>query len=166
MAENQVPYTESAQALVETIRALRQQVPNFVVPSSRGDNRRLISAATVPVQFIELTIVAVRNSAALVRGGGADAAELRDLVSYAEAYAPVAAELEALAQFVRHSVTAAKNKAGSDALTTYALAQRLAKRPETADLDPHVREMGKALGRGRKAKAAITDPAAVKPAKP
>jgi hypothetical protein len=48
----------------------------------------------------------------------------------------------------------AKNEAGSNALTTYALAKRLAKRPETAALAPHVEDMRLALGaRGRKAKA-------------
>lgn len=76
-------------------------------------------------------------------------------MSYAEAYAPVAGELEALAKFVRHSVTVARNKAGSEALTTYALAQRLAKRAENADLAPHVDAMRQALGAKshRKAKA-------------
>ena len=58
--------------------------------------------------------------------------------------------MEAFAQFVRHSVTAARNKAGSEALTTYALAQRLAKRVETAHLAPYVADMRRALGRVRK----------------
>ena len=75
-------------------------------------------------------------------------------MSFADAYEPVADELEAFAHFIRHSVISARNTAGSDALTTYALAQRLAKRPESADLAPHVDDMRRALGnRGRKAKA-------------
>lgn len=53
----------------------------------------------------------------------------------------MADELEALAHFIRHRVKLARNKAGSDALTTYALAQRLARRPETADPAPHVDQM-------------------------
>jgi len=45
-------------------------------------------------------------------------------------------------------------KAGTEALTTYSLAQRLAKRPETAGLAPHVEDMRIALGNfGRKPKA-------------
>jgi hypothetical protein len=66
----------------------------------------------VPPEFIELTAVATRNNAALVRGGGVDPDQIRDLMSYAEAYSPVADELEALARFVRHSVATAKNKGG------------------------------------------------------
>ena len=66
----------------------------------------------------------------------------------------MADELEAIALFVRHSVRGAKSDAGRSALTTYALAQRPVKRPETAALAPHVDDMRKALGRrGRKAKA-------------
>ena len=147
-------HSDAAQARVEEIRAMRRQIPNFVIPSSKDEGRRLSKAASVPQQFIELTAVVVKNSPALVRGGGPDPLQTRDLMSFAEAYEPVADELEALAQFVRHSVVTARNKAGSDALTTYALAQRLAKRPENADLAPHVADMRRALGfKGRKTKA-------------
>jgi len=149
----QSSHIQNAQARVEEIRAMRQKIPNFVFPTAKGERRRLVSAATVPPQFIELAAVAVKNSAALVRGGSPDPDVLRDLLAFAEAYEPLADELEALAYFVRHTVTAAKNKAGSDALTTYALTRRLAKRPETADLAPQADAMGRALGRRRKAKA-------------
>jgi len=51
-------------------------------------------------------------------------------------------------------VSTARNEAGREALTTYALAQRLAKLPATADLAPYVTDMRNALGkRIRKAKA-------------
>lgn len=150
----QMSHTDRAQACVEEIRAMRQRIPNFVIPESKGAVRRIAAAASVPPEFIELAAVAVKNSAMLVRGSGTDPMQLRDFMSFAEAYAPVADELEALAHFIRHSVTLARNKAGSDALTTYALAQRLARRPETADLAPHVDHMRAALGnRFRKLKA-------------
>lgn len=145
-------YRDGAQTLVEQIRAFRQQIPKLQVPEPGRTRRNLASAASVPPEFIELASVTVRNSAALVRAG-ADPEQSRDLMSYAEAYGPVADELESLAYFVRHSVAAAKNQAGSNALTTYALAQRLARRPETADLAPHVADMRRLLKRGRKAKA-------------
>jgi len=102
----------------------------------------------VPPEFIELTTVAVTNEQSLVRGDGTPPAEVRDLTGYADAYGPFADELEAFAQFVRFSVTAARHQAGTEALTTYALAQRVAKRPRTAHLAP-VRGRH-ALGRVRK----------------
>lgn len=140
-------HTQNAQARIDEIRAMRQKVPNFVFPSSKGDGRRLVNAARVPPEFIELTTVATTNTPALTRGGSLDAGTVRDLVAFADAYGPVAGDLEALARFIRHSISSAKNKAGSEALTTYALTQRLAKRPETADLAPQVEEMRRVLGR-------------------
>lgn len=145
-------YADDSLALVQEIMAMRDRIPNFAIPS-KGDGRRLAPAASVPREFIELTAVAVTTRASLQRGGAMDPSETRDLLRYSAAYNPVADELEALAHFVRHSVTAAMNKVGSDALATYALAQRLSKRPETADLIPHVEDMRRALGRTRKGKA-------------
>src|SRR5438874_1766435 len=134
-------HREDAQVLIEEIHALRQKVPNFVIPASRGERRKLARAASVPSEFVELIAVVVKNNPPLVRVGATDPERARDLMSYAEAYGPLVDEIETLAQFLRHSVTAAKNKAGSDALTTYALAQRLANRPEYAQLAPHVADM-------------------------
>jgi hypothetical protein len=161
-----VSHTDAAQALVDQTRAMRQQIPNFVVPSSGSNSRRLAPSASVPPEFVELSAMAVKNNDALVRGGALDPGQTRDLMSYADAYDPVADELEALAQFIRHSTLAARNKAGSEALMTYAVAQRLAKRTETADLAPHVADMRRALGRTRKAKSKPAPTPAPVPAEP
>ena len=59
-----------------------------------------------------------------------------------------------VAKFVRFSIAVAKNESGNAALTTYALAQRLSKRPETAHLAPHVAAMRRVLGRGKSRAAA------------
>ncbi len=159
-------HSDAAQALVGDVRSMRARIPDLVIRDSPSATRKLVSVATVPPQFIELTAVAVTNSDTLVRKGGPDAARIRDLMSYAEAYGPLADELEALAQFVRHSVVTARYKAGSAALTTYAFAQRLAKLPETADLAPHVADMSRALGkRGRNGKSKPA-PAPVPPVTP
>jgi hypothetical protein len=160
-SSNEVPVTtpqqshaESALARVEELRAFREKIPNLVIPETKDARQRLSVAASVPPEFVELTSMAVKSHAPLVRGGGQDLAQNSDLKSFAEAYGPVADELEALTSFVRHSVTKALNTVGSEALTTYALAKRLAKRPESADLIPHVDAMGKALGkRVRKSKS-------------
>jgi hypothetical protein len=143
-------HTEAAQARLQELRRMRELIPHLVIPESRRDRVRMNNAASVPPEFVELTTVAVANERSLVRGDGATPAEVRDLTGYADAYAPFADELEAFAQFVRHSVTAARHQAGIEALTTYALAQRLAKRPRTAHLAPYVADMRRALGRVRK----------------
>ncbi|HEY6138203.1 MAG TPA: hypothetical protein VI670_10615 [Thermoanaerobaculia bacterium] len=145
---------------------MRQKIPNLIFPTAKGDLRRLVSAASVPQELIELTTVAVKNNVALVRGGRPDPEFLRDQSLYAEAYGPLADELEALASFVRHSVTAAKNTVGSDALDTYALTQRLAKRPGTADLAPLADAMSRALGRRGRRKKTSPAPAPGTPGTP
>jgi len=156
----------AAQLRVEEIRQMRQTIPNFVTPEAKGDHRRLTNVASVPPEFVELMAMAITNSSALVREETSPA-EMRDSMVYADAYSPVVEELEALTQFLRFSIAAARHKAGIAALTTYALAQRLAKRKETAHLAPHVAAMRRALGRGRKAKVAaepkMQAPASVAP---
>ncbi len=150
-----VNHSLSAQELIDQIRAMRERIPYFTIPETPSDGVRLVRGASVPAAFVELTAVALKNSPALVRGGGADPEQLRDMQTYATAYSPFADELEALALFVRHSVLAAKHNAGTEAFTTYELAKRLAKRPATADLRPHVADMRRALVAGRR-KAKVT----------
>ena len=144
-------HTDAAQALIDQIRALRDAVPNLIIPASSRDNQKLTSAATLPPDFVELTVTTTKNSADLTRGGATDPDQVRDLMKYAEAYGPVAAELEAFTTFLKHSVWAAKNKAGRHALTTYSLTKRLAKAPETSYLVPAAEAMRFTLGKkGRK----------------
>lgn len=144
------PHADAAQTRVQELRVMRDQIPRFLIPDSPKAASRLSGAASVPREFVELTIVAVANQKALVRGESTPPAEIRDLLHYAEAYGPLADELEALAQFVRFSVRTARNTAGSEALTIYSLAQRLSKRRENASLAPHVADMRRVLGRARK----------------
>ena len=147
-----INHAETAQLRIEELRTWREQIPNFAVPETVDAMQRLSQAASISPVFIELTNVGVANHSALVRVDGAPPAEIRDQVAYSDAYVPLADELEALAQFIRYSTTAARNLAGTEALTTYALAQRLAKQKRYAYLRPHVADMRRALGKQRKPK--------------
>ena len=143
-------HSEAAQLRLEELRRWREQIPRFTIPETADAARRLSHAASVPAVFIELTNVAVANQVALVRADGAPPDEIRDLVAYADAYLPLADDLEAEAHFIRYSATAARNLAGTEALTTYSLAQRLSRQKRYAHLRPHVADMRRALGRQRK----------------
>ena len=160
-------YDDAAQAMIQQARDMRQQVPKLVIPTSKGEGSRLANAASVPREFVELTAVSMTFSAPLARQGALGPEETRDLIRYALAFDPVADELEALAQFIRHSTLAARNKAGSEALTIYAIAKVLSKHRETADLVPYVEYMRRALGRTRKSKPKPAPaPATMDPADP
>jgi len=150
ITETPMSHADAAQQRMEELHRWRERIPNFVMPESTGETQRLSSAASVSPEFIELTNVAVANESALVINDGRTPAQVRDLLRYADAYSPLADELEAVAQFIRHSAMAARNLAGTEALTRYALAQRLAKQRKTAHLAPHVADMRRALGRGRR----------------
>ena len=149
-----INHQEAAQTRVDELRAMREAIPHFSIPETKGGSSRLSAAANLPPEFVELAAMTIRNAEVLV-GGPADPATMRDLSEFAASYGPVADELEALASFLRHSVILALNKAGADALLTYEIAKRLSKRPEHADLIPFVADMSRALGvRARLAKAA------------
>jgi hypothetical protein len=163
VSEVQQSHTEAAKARGAELDAMRLAIPNFVFPTTKGGTRQLTNAASLPPQFIELTAWAVTKKPILVRNGAVDPEETRGLMSYGEAYGPLADDLEELAQFIRHSIAAAKHRAGTEALTTYALAQRLAKRPESADLAALVEDMRRALGGRGKRKAAPVTPDPVQP---
>jgi alkylhydroperoxidase family enzyme len=149
---NEAPshHAETAQLRINELRQWRELIPRFAIPETADATRRLSQAAAIPAVFIELTNVGVANHTALVRADGVPPAEIRDLVAYADAYVPLADELEAAAQFLRYSTTAARNLAGTEALTTYSLAQRLSRQKRYAHLKPHVADMRRALGKQRK----------------
>src|SRR5262245_2735327 len=109
-------HSETAQAVIGQIRAVREKVPNLVIPASKDAQKKLAPAAAVPADFAERMTVAVENHPVLVWQGALDPEKARDLMAYAEAFGPVADEVEALARAIRHSVTAARNRVGREAL--------------------------------------------------
>jgi hypothetical protein len=137
---------EAAQAIVEQLQRMRETIPHFAVPTVKRARQALVAAASLPPKFIELTTVARTNFPALVRGEGTTPAEARDLMEFAEAYAPLADQFEAMAQFIRFTADVAKGKVGREALITYALATRLSRLPEHAAMAPHVADMRRVLG--------------------
>jgi hypothetical protein len=149
-------YTETAQQHVDNLRALRETLPNFKIPATTRAGRSLSAVAAIPPEFVELVAMAIKNHPALTQGS-ADADVIRDLSSYAAAYDPVADEFDATAHFLRHSIVAARNKAGKAALLVYEVAKRLAKVPENAGLAVCVADLTRVLGfRERAAKAKAT----------
>jgi hypothetical protein len=142
------PHFEAAQERLREVRKGRELIPNFVLPVSGKETQRLNSAASVSPQFVEASASAMANEKALERAE-VTPAEIRDLMAYADAYGPLADEYEAMGQFLRHSINAARNLAGSEALATYNNAKRLAKIPRYAGLAVYVADMRRALGKVR-----------------
>jgi hypothetical protein len=142
------PHVEMAQARLQELRQSRALIPNFVLPFSGKETRKLTSAASVSPQFVAAGVSAMTNEKALQRAD-VTPEEIRDLMAYADAYGPLVDEYEAMGQFLRHSVNAARNRAGSETLATYNHAKRLAKIPRYAGLAVYVADMRRALGKVR-----------------
>jgi hypothetical protein len=155
-------HVEAAKALIDQIHAMQQQIPTFSFPAERNSTQKLVSAASVPHEVID-KVTALVQTKPLLTGNDLGPNELRDLVSFASSYGPVPDELEAFAQGLRHSVMTALNKAGSAALTVYEVAKRQSRRPESADLRPHVADLKRLLGTrfkgGKKAPRTTPTPA-------
>jgi hypothetical protein len=150
VVSNVIPngHTAEAQARLQELRQSRERIPHFTLPVSGKATAKLMSAASVPPQFVEASTSAMANEKALERPS-VTPAEVRDLMAYADAYGPLADEHEAMGQFLRHSINAARNLAGSEALATYHTAKRLAKIPRYAGLAVYVADMRRALGKVR-----------------
>jgi hypothetical protein len=146
--DNPASHTAAAQARLQEVRQSRALIPNFTLPLSGRETAKLNSAASVPPQFVEASASAMGNEQVLERPT-VTPDEMRDLMAYAEAYGPLADEYEAMGQFLRHSINAARHRAGSEALATYHNAKRLAKIPRYAGLAVYVADMRRALGRAR-----------------
>ncbi|HEV7573212.1 MAG TPA: hypothetical protein VGQ21_17055 [Thermoanaerobaculia bacterium] len=117
--QNEVPVTTpatshkaAAAAIIDEVRGLKDRIPHFVIPESTAVRQRLARAASLPPEFIDLASMATRNNEDLA-GGGNSVPDDEDLRSYADAYGPLADELEAMALFVRHSVRAARIRPGA-----------------------------------------------------
>jgi hypothetical protein len=155
------PYEEKSRALVDKIRALRDEMPRFVseVP---GEAQSLSAAASLPEAFIESASASIPKSPMLENAP--NAATLRDSVAFVMAYEAALTEAQGFTRAIEHTLRVAKATAGTSALDIYACAQRLAKRKDGAELVPHVADMQRKLKRGRR--KATSEPAPDKSVKP
>ncbi|MGZ5445590.1 MAG: hypothetical protein ACXW5U_28070 [Thermoanaerobaculia bacterium] len=150
------PHAEAAKALIDQIRALRAAIPRLT-PESPKDAKALASTASLSEQFLESASASTQTSSMLEAASGTNAATLRDSFGFALAYGAALTEANALTRAIAHTLRVARATAGASALDIYAIAQRLAKRKDGAELVPHVQDMRRKLKRGRR--KATSEPA-------
>jgi|SRR6185295_1168562 len=137
-------HVTAAQSRVEQLRAMRESIPNFTVPPTTKEGRKLSAVSSLSPEFIELAAIGLTNATDV--GVGTSPEDIRDLIAFANAYDPVADELETTTRLLRHTIQAARYKAGTAALAMYASLKRLVKAPEHAELATHLAHMSRALG--------------------
>ena len=146
------PHADGARVLLEKIRALRSEIPRFTV-TAVADSRRLNGQSGVPDRFMESASVAVQGSPRLEQAAGVDASTLRDSYGYAISYDAVVQELFSLARAVAASIRVQRAEAALSALDVYAIARRLSRQKDGAELIPYVEDMRKKLNKGRPRKS-------------
>ncbi|HEY0156607.1 MAG TPA: hypothetical protein VGF28_04880 [Thermoanaerobaculia bacterium] len=138
------PYADAAQALIQKIRALREEIPRFT--EEVGGRRQPLGAkARVTDEDLQAASVAVARSSRLEVAAGTDAASLRDAYAYVLAFREVAREFAAMTRAVENTISIERSRAGASALDIYAIARRLAKHDDGAELVPFVDAMRKSL---------------------
>ena len=143
--------------VVQQLRALRAQIPDFVQLSA-SETKALAKAAGVDPRFIQTSINAVGASEAMRNALGKSVVDLRQDADFTTRWTAVAEELEAMLKGVRSALVVRRHRLGLTALQVYSIGRQLVRQKEHANLLPHVAAMKQRNKFGRKRVKAI-DPA-------
>ena len=147
--------------VVQQLRALRGQIPDFVqLPAIEA--QALAKSSGVHPRFLQTTINAIGASEALRSALGKSAEELRQDVDFTDRWGAVAEELEAMLKGVRAALIVRRHRLGLTALQAYNIARQLVRQKEHANLLPYVATMKQRNKFGRK-RVKATDPAQPQP---
>jgi len=140
--------------MVEQFRAFRRQIPDYV-QLTQAEASYIVRAANVDPVFVQATINTVGASPFMEGALGRPAAELRKEAEDVGRWSAVEDELKALLKGVHAANLTRRHRVGITALQAYSISQQLVRRPENADLLPHVAEMKRTNRFGRRTPAAV-----------
>jgi ABC-type transporter Mla subunit MlaD len=139
------------ESVVEQLRALRSQIPNYgQLPVRAAQSLRRVSS--IDPEFGQAAIQAVSASPTVQSTVGQTAEELQTATEAAARWSMVRDELKATLDGVASAVLTMKHTIGQSLLLTYAVSKKLVKMPQHADLLPHVALMRKTNRRGHSRK--------------
>ena len=130
----------TAEELVQTLRALRERIPDYVqlpIP----DAKAVRAVANLAVEFKQAAINAVGASPLVTQAVGVSAEELRQIHEDADRWSAVADELRAMLQGVIASILTRRHRVGLASLQTYSITRQLVRHEDHSDLLPHLLEM-------------------------
>jgi len=151
----------TVEELVQTLRALRDRIPNYVqLPIPDAKSARTV--ANLAVEFKQAAINAVGASPLVRQAVGLSAEELRQIHEDANRWSAVADELRAMLQGVIASMLTRRHRVGLASLQTYSITRQLVRHEDHSDLLPHFLEMKRQnrLGHTRRKAAAPAPPPA------
>ena len=141
--------TLTPEAIIEQLRALRSQIPEYVqLPVT--DSRSLRRAAHVDADFVQASINAITESDRVAVVLGRSPADLRQETVDADRWGGVEDELRALLNGVAAANLVRRHRIGLTALQTYNICRQLIRQKEHAALLPHVQGMKRLNKFGKK----------------
>lgn len=155
---NETPMTPlEPEQVVEALKALRQQIPDYV-QLHLSSEKALRPVANVQDEFLESAISAANESALVRTAIGMTPDEMRQDLSVAKRWDAVENELRALLQGVSAANLVRRHKVGLAGLQVYSISRQLVRKEgEHSDLLPHVKDMQRLNRFGRKRQPA-TEP--------
>ena len=137
--------------LIEQVRALRQQIPEFTHLPSR-DKQALSRAASLHPDFVQgaITVVGASTGVQDILGSTPDA--LHQQTDDATRWATAEDEVKALLDGIHAANLVRKHRVGLVALQAYQIGRQLVRQKEHADLLPHVEELQRLNRIGKRAK--------------
>ncbi len=159
----------SPESIVEQLRAIRAQIPEYVqLPVA--STRAMGAVAHVHPDFTQAAIGAMGTSDTVTGAVGSTPEVLQQDVDTAGRWAVVEDELRAMLQGVATANLSRRHRIGGIALLTYAVSQKLVRSADHADLLPHVKVMrslnkfGKARKAAKQSAPATPEPVPSSPA--
>ena len=138
--------------VVAQLRAIRQTIPDYgQVPLATRKTMR--SAAAVSVHFVNASINTVGASSLVQTAVGRTPEDLLQESNDIARWSAVEDELHAMLKGVAATNLVRRHRLGLTSLQTYGITRQLARKPENADLLPHLSIMQSLNRLGRRKKA-------------
>jgi len=140
----------AAARLLGDVQSLVQAVRGYGSFLNPMQSRRINPTATLPAEFLLAVAVALDASEKLRASAEITGDQIRDCISFCNAYLPAAEEMRLKAEGVVQAVKAQRYAVGQVSLRIYRVA-RYSNIPSDKELlFPHVQNMKRILNRGRK----------------
>lgn len=163
MATETTPTTLTPEAMVEQLRVLRAQIPDFShLTAASGPTAR--SAAAVDDRFAQAAFNAIGASPDMQTALRTTPEALLAERQEAARWSAVEDELRAMLQGVATANLNRRYRVGMTALQAYSISRQLVRQPEHAHLLPHVQEMRRHNRFGRRRRQGNPETPAPQPA--
>jgi len=156
------PTAITPEALVEHLRTLRLQIPEYR-QLARVNARALRRASQVDPVFAHAAVNTIGASSTIEDAVGRTPADLRQDEVEITRWTAVEDELKAMLKGVSAANLVRRHRLGLAALQAYNISQQLVRHPDHADLLPHVEGMKRLNKFGRRRAKAPVEPPPVEP---